>query len=359
MAESITAYITTVFIPHALIVTVTSTETPSSTAASFSEDNDGDEPLPTSWTYNPPYSPLTTIFTPPSSCADRFYGEASHDTVTSGIGDPLFWACQPPQNDERNEFSPGVCPAQMSVASRESAGSTFTDICCQRGFNWWPQIGCGISIDETIIALKWPDILTTDVWMALSQVTALHTPILALWQAKDLSLFPSDIASQRAPVAGIEWGTPETTSSFTISMDSETVTSDPIPTSSPSSNPSVETRTALSKGTIVGIVIACTVFMAMLVTGIWAYRRRRLRCRLAGVPVPELDSTHTSTWKRRFGGTWRAELHAETRPSELPGETDARSQPASPRQSEDVRHDEKGIPVELDATGGNPARAGI
>jgi hypothetical protein len=63
--------------------------------------------------------PLTTVFTPPASCRDRFYalatGSGEENAIASGRGDPLYDECQPVYGVQT--YSPGVCPGHMALSS--------------------------------------------------------------------------------------------------------------------------------------------------------------------------------------------------------------------------------------------------
>lgn len=117
---------------------------------------------------------LTTIYTAPSSCRDRFYISEittksfnSDEGISSGLGDRLYRSCQPEFSAYANRYSPGACPYYMDIVAvssssntawsetesetavllppdgatttlfhkpRDPAGAavTYTDICCQR-----------------------------------------------------------------------------------------------------------------------------------------------------------------------------------------------------------------------------------
>ncbi|KAK5628956.1 hypothetical protein RRF57_004671 [Xylaria bambusicola] len=94
--------------------------------------------------------PLTTIFTPPAYCQNRFYvTETEPDSdgfyhitnIYSYTDDPLYRSCQPDPDAFLNSYSPAVCPYNMDIATVTSwtFDSTngdgwvwYQDLCCQR-----------------------------------------------------------------------------------------------------------------------------------------------------------------------------------------------------------------------------------
>lgn len=87
---------------------------------------------------------LLSVFTPPSWCSDRFAvfvdDRAPGTSIippSSGWIDPSFSKCVPTQyTTVYPTFSPGVCPAQMTIikSSSEIHGekTIWTAACCQR-----------------------------------------------------------------------------------------------------------------------------------------------------------------------------------------------------------------------------------
>lgn len=90
-------------------------------------------------------SPLTTIFTPPTYCLDRFYiTEKDPDAIITDIysstRDMLYRPCQPHSTAWLNSYSPAVCPYNMDIATvtsstfgySDSTHVFYEDFCCQR-----------------------------------------------------------------------------------------------------------------------------------------------------------------------------------------------------------------------------------
>ncbi|KAK8046618.1 hypothetical protein PG996_014682 [Apiospora saccharicola] len=134
---------------------------------------------------------LTTVFTPPPGCANRFavfvasptpIGGTSTGIPSSGWIDPSFTKCNPPQyTNNYPTFSPGVCPKQMSIVSSSSSvdkGKTrWTGACCQTGFSTAeldPQFICTSSVTTPMAFLLDPNISTADIYTTLSDVSIEH-----------------------------------------------------------------------------------------------------------------------------------------------------------------------------------------
>ena len=86
---------------------------------------------------------LTTVYTPPAWCADRyavFIATPPWDSTnvpSSGWVDPSFTKCIPSQySSTYPSFSPGICPQPMTIVASESNVSgrrtVWTGRCCQR-----------------------------------------------------------------------------------------------------------------------------------------------------------------------------------------------------------------------------------
>lgn len=96
---------------------------------------------------SPAFPALTTVFTPPPFCSDRYAvfigtptpvgGLPSTNTPSSGWIDPSFSTCNPPQyTNAYPTFSPGVCPSGMTIVASSSnvdgAKTVWTGACCER-----------------------------------------------------------------------------------------------------------------------------------------------------------------------------------------------------------------------------------
>ncbi|KAK8136485.1 hypothetical protein PG984_004425 [Apiospora sp. TS-2023a] len=162
---------------------------------------------------------LTTVFTPPPGCANRYavfvasptpIGGTSTGIPSSGWIDPSFTKCNPLQyTNNYPTFSPGVCPKQMSIVSSSSSvdnGKTrWTGACCQSGFSTAeldPQYICTSSVTTPMAFLLDPNISTADIYTTLSDVSIEHDQVTVQWEEKDLALFPSSVAAHYASIMG-------------------------------------------------------------------------------------------------------------------------------------------------------------
>ncbi|KAK8034580.1 hypothetical protein PG993_009575 [Apiospora rasikravindrae] len=162
---------------------------------------------------------LTTLFTPPPGCANRFavfiasptpIGGTSTNPPSSGWVDPSFTKCNPPQyTNTYPTFSPGVCPKQMSIVSSTSSVDSdktrWTGACCQSGFSTAeldPQWICTSSVTTPMPFLLDPNISTADIYTTLSGVWIEHDQVTVQWEEKDLVVFPPSIAAHYASIMG-------------------------------------------------------------------------------------------------------------------------------------------------------------
>ncbi|KAK8111381.1 uncharacterized protein PG998_007838 [Apiospora kogelbergensis] len=162
---------------------------------------------------------LTTVFTPPPECANRYavfiasptpIGGTSTNPPSSGWIDPSFTRCNPPQyTNTYPTFSPGVCPKQMSIVSStlsvDGANTRWIGACCQSGFSTAesdPQWICTSSVTTPMPFLLDPNISTTDIYTTLSNLWIEHDQLTVQWEEKDLALFPSTVATHYASIMG-------------------------------------------------------------------------------------------------------------------------------------------------------------
>ncbi|KAI1353572.1 hypothetical protein F5Y01DRAFT_55995 [Xylaria sp. FL0043] len=280
--------------------------------------------------------PLTTIFTPPPSCAGRYYVWRTSDDfytewgIFSDASDRLYRSCQPDPEAYDNYYSPGACPSNMNIAavssaSEDPASMTYTDICCQSGFVWDFHSCYSIVSTKTTVLIA-PDVSAQDIFIPVSQVPARHPPIMAVWQTSDLSLFPSEVMIQKSSIAEYGWAAVYSTSLVT-------------PTNSQSTTPLSEQNGSrerpLSPGAIVGIIIAALAFASLSVALIWVYRRRR---RQRQNKPCEPDTALTGSRRSELGDAWGAQINSPTT-SQI---TELQGRQRSNRQCE------KQAPIELD-----------
>ncbi|KAI3325844.1 hypothetical protein HD806DRAFT_552255 [Xylariaceae sp. AK1471] len=307
---------------------------------------------------------LTTIFTPPSLCKNRYYVEvltksiATDQGISSGISDRLYRSCQPDPEAYQNYYSPGACPYLMNIAAVSSItpssapnGTSAALLLAKdqahvwildtnkrglfnSGFVWdFNRCYSIVSTTTTVLIAKY--VITTDAFIAVSQIHAWHDPIMAIWQTTDLSLFPSEVGRQKASIAkyGLD--------AFSTSSVALTPTESSKP---PSTQAQTSTERALSTGAIVGIVLAVLSFVCFSIALVCLYRRRRRRRDRPS----ELDAVGTGIRKSWLGNAWRAELSSPAPTSQIPDNEANRLEYTEPQRGGDRQHEEKEMPVELD-----------
>ncbi|KAI0871726.1 hypothetical protein GGS24DRAFT_491989 [Hypoxylon argillaceum] len=162
---------------------------------------------------------LTTIFTPPSWCSNRFVvfvdDHAPGTSIippSSGWIDPSFTQCIPTQYTiSYPTFTPGVCPIHMQIVKHtfgtHDGKTVWTAACCQSGFSP-PSIDdeylCTSAITAPMAFLLDPNISTTDVYTTLPpELWIEHDQLTVQWEPSDLALFPLGVASQYELMMGI------------------------------------------------------------------------------------------------------------------------------------------------------------
>lgn len=111
-------------------------------------------------------TPMSGVFTPPSSCSSHWTYEAqAANSVTGGLLLQNAWAgqddtpCHPPgfcgwgrAPSYIQIFSPGVCPSGYTTANNNYNGPTTTAVCCLRHAILFPY---GLGILLTILQQVW------------------------------------------------------------------------------------------------------------------------------------------------------------------------------------------------------------
>ncbi|KAK6221986.1 hypothetical protein LQW54_001206 [Pestalotiopsis sp. IQ-011] len=168
---------------------------------------------------------LTTVFTPPPFCSDRYAvfigtptpvgGLPSTNTPSSGWIDPSFSTCNPPQyTNAYPTFSPGVCPAGMTIVASSSSidgakTTVWTGACCESGFSQMDaQYLCTSTVTTPMAFLLDPNISTTDVFTTLSSLYIEHDQLAVLWEETDLPALPTEVAAQYASIMNVAVQTP-------------------------------------------------------------------------------------------------------------------------------------------------------
>ncbi|KAI1424643.1 hypothetical protein F5Y12DRAFT_432032 [Xylaria sp. FL1777] len=162
---------------------------------------------------------LTTLFTPPSWCSNRFAvfvdDHAPGTSIippSSGWVDPSFPKCIPTQyTTAYPTFSPGVCPVHMQIVKHtfgtRDGKTIWAAACCQSGFSLMsvdPEYLCTSTITTPMAFLLDPDISTADIYTTLApELWIEHDQVIVQWEPSDLELLPVGVASQYRLMMGI------------------------------------------------------------------------------------------------------------------------------------------------------------
>ncbi|OCK81515.1 hypothetical protein K432DRAFT_424894 [Lepidopterella palustris CBS 459.81] len=271
--------------------------------------------------------PLTTIFTPPSSCVSviTMYSSVTiGNGINSGIpnlylghfgeGDPACFPLSKPINDFGGDYfySPGICPYQWTTVPIASGalppqlGSSA--LCCPPGFSssdffhgcistptaamllsnvWSATPGYPETFPTTPLSLITVTLLpqqsalvaTTSTQGSVSSVITVYPWVTAdgvpiMWQSADLALFSqATLSSSASP------------SELSSSASPSTVASSIVTTSSISATASTHPLPGLSIGAKIGIGVSIPiVVIAIIIGALFSFcRRRRAR---SGIEAP-------------------------------------------------------------------------
>ncbi|KAI4860052.1 hypothetical protein F4820DRAFT_128205 [Hypoxylon rubiginosum] len=157
---------------------------------------------------------LTTAFTAPSWCLDRFVvyidNNRYHSSTLSpsrGWVDPSFTKCVPSQyTTSLQVFSPGVCPDYMTFARTTSHvhgdKTTWTGGCCQSGFSDMNGYFCTSTVTTPMAFLLEANVSTTDIYTTLSDLWIEHDQMTVAWQETDMEVLPKKVSLQYGSIMG-------------------------------------------------------------------------------------------------------------------------------------------------------------
>ncbi|PGH10409.1 hypothetical protein GX51_00168 [Blastomyces parvus] len=275
--------------------------------------------------------PLTTVFTPPSSCSSSWTYEAEYyNSVTGGLlmqnavssRDPN---CFPPffEGSGRGQieqvYSPGFCPEGYTSPAATTVNGVTTAVCCPSDYTYFTTLttinfyssttifaGCISTFPKdsttTVVARTGAQSLQHSV--VTGPITMWGQAILVQFQSKDLSLYTDAITTSGLSTT--------TTASQTASQPtpSQPVNNNqPSPTSPPvSPPPSDGNQPGLSTGAKAGIAIGVVGAVAILLALVFFIRRSRSRRNhhMPPVyPIQELDTgaPRNGFWPQKFQGT--------------------------------------------------------
>ncbi|OJD26472.1 hypothetical protein ACJ73_02148 [Blastomyces percursus] len=272
--------------------------------------------------------PLTSVFTPPSSCSSSWtYEEAYYNSVTGGLlmqnafntRDPN---CFPPffegtgRGQIQQVYSPGYCPQGYTSPVATTVNEVTTAICCPSDYTYFTTVTTINFYSQTTIFAgcisTFPESSTTTVVARTGQANLAHSvvtgpitmwgqPILVQFQSKDLSLYTNASTTTSSPSTS-------TTASQTSTQPTPSQpasNNQPPPTSLPPSSDGNEP--GLSAGAKAGIAIGAVGAVAILIGLVFFIRlsRRRNRHMPPVYAIQELDTgaPRNGFWPQKFQGT--------------------------------------------------------
>jgi hypothetical protein len=219
--------------------------------------------------------PLTTVFTPASSCLTDYY---QYTTLvgTATVNDLTFWeqgppstACYPPSRANFQFYSPGICPSSYAIACYATTGSG-TNIetqatCCPSGFQCQDR-RASTRTDDVLVST---DLCTKTDFAGTLTVTAVVSGTTSLGVVTDrpLNALGVSIRYRAADLASGGLIVPSVTGLKTAA------------TSAASSSNTAEAKehipTGVKAGIAVGAVLGFTVAIGSVLC-ILAFRRRKI-----------------------------------------------------------------------------------
>ncbi|KAH8710056.1 hypothetical protein GQ44DRAFT_776822 [Phaeosphaeriaceae sp. PMI808] len=297
---------------------------------------------------------LTTFFTPPASCSNRWvaadtpgiaWSTYSRDGYTPPV-DPIYYSCLP-RSLKGPHYSPGVCTQGQTIAgiTKYEAGprTMWQAQCCKSGLTLSMQTIQGSGIPMCVSAISTPlpvrTLLTTtytngvrssyyeDVIndkstlssiTTITKGTAVADPLYVAWEASDLSLFPVAYATSLAQKIGVDFtptGTPAaSTASSRLPLETSSSTGSP----SDSSGLSGTAKIGIGVGIGIGVALTCALVTMSIVI------RRLRRKNHAGVAYPNentpaMDKHDTGSVEGKWyhQGKTNAEFEQSQGPLEL------------------------------------------
>ncbi|KAF2829615.1 hypothetical protein CC86DRAFT_379163 [Ophiobolus disseminans] len=183
---------------------------------------------------------LTTVFTPPASCSNRWlaadnpsiaWSTYSRDGYTPPV-DPIYYSCLP-ERLRGPHYSPGVCTDGQTIAGitkyEAGARTMWQAQCCKSGLTISIQTVQGSAAPMCVSSIATPlavralvtttytngassfyelvinDKSTISSISTLSRGTAVADPLYVAWEASDLSLFPVGYATLLAQKIGVSF----------------------------------------------------------------------------------------------------------------------------------------------------------
>ncbi|QSS52583.1 hypothetical protein I7I53_08273 [Histoplasma capsulatum var. duboisii H88] len=305
---------------------------------------------------DPTAIPLTTVFTPPSSCSSSWTYEGSYyNSVTGGLLIQNVFAshdfnCFPPsfegsgRGQNQQVYSPGFCPVGYTSPAATTVNGVTTAVCCPSDYTYYTTLttinfyssttifaGCISEFPEggttTVLARTGQERLVNSV--VTGPVSMWGQPLVVQFKSADLSLFTDALTTSSPSTTGTtgQTSSPTDTRSRSATPSQAANNNQPSSTSSPDSfRPSGDNAsTGLSAGAKAGIGVGVA-GLALLLAALVFFIRRSRRRRNAHMPplnaVQELDAgtSHagTSHAGTSHAGFWAPKLYRRSSVHEMP-----------------------------------------
>ncbi|KAI9737835.1 MAG: hypothetical protein M1834_009204 [Cirrosporium novae-zelandiae] len=241
--------------------------------------------------------PLTTIFTPASSCTTDFYWitdtQSGRYYISLGPSDTADCFPTSFSSYSTDYYSPGYCPEGYTsvCASLNSVGSLTETVatCCPSGFScqtagiqpWFSTHGCTSIFPSDAFYTITSEGKTTVSYMTTGNGQGMNAhSVQVRWQNTDLEilkLLGSTVSSLPTAAATTTNGT-ETASASETGSSSSTSTSVSLPTNTASSTDTglLSPSSTLSTGVKLAIAIPSAIIgLSLLLLVFWIFRRQR------------------------------------------------------------------------------------
>ncbi|OAX78659.1 hypothetical protein ACJ72_07030 [Emergomyces africanus] len=277
--------------------------------------------------------PLTTVFTPPASCASSWtYEGAYYNSVTGGLliqnaSPERDRNCFPPlfagtgRGQIQQVFSPGYCPEGYASPAATTNNGVTTAVCCPSHYSYYTTLtSINFYSEFTIFAgciSTFPPSSTTTVLARTGQESLVQSVVsgpINMWaqaivvqfQSKDLSLFTTASTTASSPT-----GTASHQTSTAPSPPENN--NQPPPTSQPThllpeANNDTQQRPELSTGAKAGIAIGAASAVVLLLALVFFIRRSR-RNRNGRLPLHPYVIQELDTGAPR-SGFWPPKYHS-------------------------------------------------
>ncbi|PVI04075.1 hypothetical protein DM02DRAFT_652094 [Periconia macrospinosa] len=347
--------------------------------------------------------PLTTIYTAPSSCSNRWMMNATQTVndapvsiafsriLPNALYDPEYLTCQP--FAVAPTYSPGVCPDGHTIAevtehqvSKTAGGMDryWQASCCKSGLRFgaatkglcYSSVTAPLAVHGLVTGRDKASGMTVTAYEfnndgstvrrmeIMTRGLAIADPVIVGWQIQDLEAFPSTYASSLAKMIGVsaqETPAPGSASTAPLSTGQSGGQGTSSPSSSPSSSPPVAANSSLSPAVKAGIAVGVIANIAILGAIVAFFIMKRSKKKSAS-PPSDTDEILEVPRRGELGGGGKSELHlsGKTWSEQISPITMTRQELAADRETHELGPGKElhrkgseilsGAPIELDAS---------